>query len=442
MSGALGQRLRRWLVSEEPPTDREHLGFLALAGTVALICLIIAFIGKFGSIQDIPANFGGAASYVDFATNWVLGRGPLDNGRPPGYPLLLAAGALAMGEQALPYYAAAVQSLLLLATVFAAFFLGCRITGRPAWGFVASTAVAANLSFGLECLAARETCLYAALLVLMLAVIAGKEITTAKAIILGLLASAVWLTRPTGFIPVAAGGLILLLPTSTENWRRRLRLVCLYAVGLVCPIAIWMGYQAATQDSVHISGKSAVRTFYYSWHPALDTIYPVIDVDELDPYVDAQEAEWIAEGKDPRVMYRQEGIRFALSSPLRSAKLVFWKFVAFFVPIQFPMADGTPIYANGTWSIENEQSLSPIQLILGITAGFGVLGFFLTLADWRDWPAWVAFIMVIVVLTALLHLMTFAETRYRQPFDPMLAVLGVWQIHKRISGWISTEDQA
>ena len=120
----------------------------------------------------------------------------------------------------------------------------------------------------------------------------------------------------------------------------------------------------------------------------------------------------------------REAIRFVWESPGEALALVPRKLAAFFVPIRFPLGEGTArLTPAGRWQIDDYEP-RPIRGD-GIMALPGILAFFVALTRPRSLTRTKQLIVLVVGLTALVNVVTWAETRYRLCLDPVLALLFV-----------------
>ena len=168
---------------------------------------------------------------------------------------------------------------------------------------------------------------------------------------------------------------------------------------------------------------------------ALAATYPFIDVDRLsDPLIrDQIDVEAAARGVDRRHEYYRHAFRFVAESPLEALALVPRKLAAFFVPVRFPLGSGTARQnADGEWRIDDYVA-RPIGRGDGIMALPGILAFFAALVWWRSLTSAGRFIVLVAGLTAIIHVVTFAQTRFRLPYDPLLALLFVQMASSALS---------
>lgn len=366
-------------------------------------------------------SFTGASSYGRIAEEWA-DSGMLDNFRPPAYPVFLGISVAVWGRDSYVPPAVVLQALTAWATLVALFLITRRATGSAAWALIAVGLVALNKFWVVETIHQRETFLYSATVVALAGVfVYARSWSPSVCTAAGALCALGWLTRPTGFLLLPAALVTMWLDGS--RWRRdsaRAQVVLVLAFSL--PLLVWAGYQQARYGSVVISGMSGSNSFLQGNNEALAEIYPFIDVDELDLLLDEIETEASARGIDPRQGYFQHALGFIIEAPLDAVALLPRKLAAFFVPIHFPLGSGTVgLTADGSWQLQN---YVPSRIRgEGIMALPGVIAFFAALWRWRALSPSGLLIVLAVGSTAIIHLVTFAETRYRLPYDPLMALL-------------------
>ena len=275
-----------------------------------------------------------------------------------------------------------------------------------------------------ESITQRETFLYSALLMALVGVTVYKP--RWHAVAAGAMCAIGWLTRPTGVVLFPA---VLLL--FWKDWRGSgapagTWAAIALAVSFSLPVLGWAAYQQAHFGTVTISGNDTAVNLLKGNNHALTAIYPFIDVDRLSPVLLEPLAQaTIESGGDVRREYIRQAIQFVSESLLEALTLVPRKLAAFFVPIYFPLGSGTArLTAAGDWQIDDYEP-RPIGRGDGIMALPGIVAFFL--AVMRPWTLTRSGLLVVLVVgfTAIGHVVTFAQTRFRLPYDPVLALLCV-----------------
>lgn len=400
---------------------------------MSCLAVLAAAAVKWRSFGRIAERFAGAGGYWKIAAAFAREGAPLDAGRPPAYPLLLSGPAWLLAGDGGLVAAALLQALMAVAAVMLVWLVARRMAPAPGLALTAAALVAGNSSMLLEFLALRETLLYATMLLLGFAALTaegGRPAT--RALAAGLFLAGAWLTRPTGFVPAGLFGLHFLWRFVRARKHPEAAALAAYTVGLAVPMGLWLAYQAASgQQPLRISGNRGAAPLYYSVHPAARLAYPALDIDRLDAVI-IPEIAAEAGGTypaDPEPYLRKLLGRRLIDQQWWIYQQLPDKFLAFFLPLQVPYAEGE-VRQTGEerYEVRITSTLSPIQRSLGIAALPGILAFFAALIVWRKLPAPLVLIAATVALTAAIHLISFAETRYRQPFDPLLAILaaGIW----------------
>ena len=406
----------------EEPTYVYLLAF-GIAASLAGLAVTYAVLSSYGVGGGWAEAFRGASGYRMAAEQWIE-TGLLDNARPPAYPAFLALIAAAWGVSSYIPVAVTLQALTAWGTVMALFLVTRRTTGSAAWGLLAVALLSLNLLWVKEAIVQRETFLFSAVLMALVSVIIyvpPKSIGCAVAT--GALCAIGWLTRPTGVVLLPAVLLCL-----WRDWQRSsapisARFTIALALSFGLPVLGWAAYQNAYHESVAISGGATALNLLKGNNHALIKIYPFIDVDRLSPVLlrPLRQAA-VSQGLDWRREYYRQAIQFVRESPGEALALVPRKLAAFFLPIMFPLGSGTArLTAAGEWQVDDYEP----RAIRGdgIMALPGVLAFFAALRRRRTLTGSGLLIVLAVGFTAVVHVVTFAETRFRLPYDPLLALL-------------------
>ena len=400
-----------------------HRGLLAFA----IAALVAGYVVQDAVVSRYQGTcwsetFAGASDYRRIAEQWIE-TGILENDRPPAYPVFLGLNLAIWGKPSYIPSVVVLHALIAWGTLVALFPIARRATGSAAWGLIAVGLVGMNVFWIAETLNQRETFLYSAILTALAGLMVYTPSWSPRACAAaGTLCACGWLTRPTG---------IVLLPIVLAMvWRTRrgrgapVRDVLILTLSFSLPVCAWIGYQQVEYGSVAVSGVSSALNLLKGNNRALAAIYPFIDVDRLDPLTDPIEMDASERGIDPsREQYRQ-ALRFMRESPVETVALWPRKLAAFFVPISFPLGSGTVgRTTDGGWQL---QDYVPSRVDgSGIMALPGILAFFAALRWWRTLAPSGLFIVLAVGSTAVIHLVTFAETRFRLPYDPLMALLFV-----------------
>ena len=411
--------LKRSSANREPGEPRwiPRLAF-GVAAFIAGYVILTAVLSRYG----VEAFTGAGGPGV--VAEWAIETEVLGSGKPPAYPVWLALTAAIWGEPSYMPATVALQALTAWVTIMALFLVARRATGSSAWGLLAVAFVSLNQLWVVESIRQRETFLYSAMLMALVGVTVYKP--RWHAVGAGALCAIGWLTRPTGVVLFPA---VLLL--FWKDWRGSgapvgTRAAVALALSFSLPVLGWAAYQQTHFGSVTISGNDSATNLLKGNNHALTAIYPFIDVDRLSPVLLAPLAQaTIESGGDVHREYIRQAIQFVSESPLEALTLVPRKLAAFFVPIYFPLGSGTArLTAAGNWQIDDYES-RPIGRGDGIMALPGIIAFFVALT--RPWTMTRSGLLVVLVVgfTAIVHVVTFAQTRFRLPYDPVLALLCV-----------------
>mgnify|MGYP001353490784 CR=1 FL=1 len=379
----------------------------------------------------------GAGTFSEEITR-ELGQEVIGYGKPPGYPTFLLLTEKVVGQDALVGTSIVLQMGVAWATLMALFFIARRSTGSSALAVISVALVSFNGLWVDEMVEPRETFLYgAAILGLVSLVVYAPKPSRFSLFTMGLACALGWLTRPTGVVLFPALCVLFTKPWSTKFSEMRSVAVVIILCGLSLPMFGWQTYQYTTCRSTglpasacfgvtRISGNDSATNLLKGQNEALKVVYPYVDVDRLAPVLTEplQEAA-IQNGEDVEQRFINHALNFVVDSPLDAIALVPKKLVAFFAPLHFPLGSGTiEMTGAGQWHLQNYRA-RPIRRADNLTALPGVLAFFFVLFNWTTVNQSMKLTTVIVGLTAIVHVVTFAETRFRLPYDPILALLFV-----------------
>ena len=428
MRGPLGEMMRRRSIGKVGALPRARFLPFVIAALVAGYVMQDAVVSRYlGTCWS--ESFTGASDYRGIAERWIE-TGMLENSRPPAYPLFLGLNLAIWGQA---FYVTSVVTLQAVAswgTLVVLFLIARRVTGSGAWGLIAVGMVALNAFWVVEVLNQRETFLYSAILTALAgAVVYIPSSSKPACAAAGTLCALGWLTRPTGIVLLP---IVLVILWRSRRGRAGLaREALVLILAFVLPLLAWTGYQQVEHGSIAVSGTNNSVNLLKGNHSALVEIYPFIEVDRLDPALELIRMDASARGADPRREQYRHALRFVLGSPFEAIALLPRKLAAFFVPIEFPLGRGTVREtADGNWQLEDYVPNTVSGL--GITALPGVIAFFGALRWWRTLAPSALFIVLAVGATACIHLVTFAETRFRLPYDPLMALLFVQMAATRL----------
>lgn len=432
---------------EKPANHEEDAARLAtkaaLVITLAAIALGLLYKALLGHPPVDPvAHSGGygriARNLLELGLYSLDGRSPTAF-RPPAYPLAL------VPIVALP---APLRIVAFVVAQGAFFFVAARIgaslvlrMGGGRWAVaVYGLLLVGHLRLVDETLEARETLLFAALLMSFLDAVASSRPRTRDAMALGLVFGALALTRPTGLPIGIAAWLFGVRMRAFEASRRRQ--VAVAAIAAIVSMAPWQTYLATRFGTAVPAGTSTSGlNLLKGNNPSFDRYYPWVDVDVVDGAADRAVPASTDEAVRDAAM-RTLGLRYAASAPLTTVRRMAEKTLALFSPVEIPCVGArvegplTDLTVE-TLPIPRMRKLDLVLRALGPSLlGVGVVvGLVLMRRSFRDDRFVAAFGRALLMLV-LLHAMTFAETRFRLPFDfgfAALAALGLCALARSIA---------
>ena len=287
-----------------------------------------------------------------------------------------------------------VQGMVYLAITF----LLLRLSSPM--GFWASLFFLLNGHFLSEVLALRPTCFLALIYLVIFGFIKeAKDRDLPFLFFLGICSSVLLLMHHTGI--VAAPVVIYFALEKVDN--KKTALIAL-GIGLILPM-VFFG-----MPKVDLWGHN----FYLGNNRLSAAIYPRMDLDVLNGHVQALEKRLLSSGEPLQWALFKEGIAFWWHEPKKAMTMFLCKPCVFLLPLHFPL----------------DSRKGCLHHLSGLLSILGVLSFFVALARFRDLETNYRFITVLTFVLLVLHAITFAETRFRLPLDPLLALLA----HRTIVG--------
>lgn len=359
--------------------------------------------------------------------------------RPPAYPLLLA------GIQWIAGHRAAIASLAVNLAMDAAclallLLLVDRLSRNPRAMLLAGVVFATDVAFHLEAMAQRETMLYTLLLLAFFLPAARRDIAFGPLLLMACLGALAWLTRPTGVALIP----LLLIAAFFQTHRRAIGLRLARAFAACCVFAaIVLPWQMQLYRSFHepvLTGTtSGGLNLYQGNNPAAETLIPWVDVDAYLPTIEQRLSNLGIDEHDELARDRRlkaDAIAYIRSSPLGFVRRAIVKVIALYYPVPTPL--GTARIESVSESVELKEFRyhASVWTLAMTVHGLGLLCM-LAAAMWR-WkqmaarrPATVTLMTGYLLLATMLHAVTFAETRFRLPLDPLMIALGATAIFQR-----------
>ncbi len=410
-----------------------------------IIALVVVHAG-FVILALIPrsplAGFSGSESYSTIAQNMIQsGKYSLDGQhptayRPPLYPALLALNMRLFGDL-WRVGALATQGALGIVCGLLIFLIATDIFKNQVAGLIAVVLYLTDLLFQLEAVSKRETIIYTAFLLTFFYSLVSFRTTFGNCIVLALLAAMAYLTRPVGIV------LMILLPLFVIGECRKLRTaavltrlgICIAVMAVV--IAPWQFYVYKTfhTHTFWPTSTSGINAFQGN-NPATEIIYPYIDVDNYLPWINKKLVHAGIDPSDELVadrFLRDGASQFMREHPGRFLKSAAIKAFALFSPVPIPLGKGKIIEADDSIALIDFHYATGLGTVLFTLHGLimiigAILYFFRKPARTKQSdPAEVSqqrravfYIVLFLALVTAMHVLTFAETRFRLPLDMFL----------------------
>jgi len=377
----------------------------------------------------------GSASYGMIADNLLeTGKYSLDGEhytfyRPPLFPIFLFC-AKYLGGNNWVLLAKSIMCLMSIVCGVLVYLIANRISHNEKIGYLATILYILHLTVQAEHYALRETVLFELLLLTFVYIfVRDQDVNTRKIVCATLLTSGLYLTRPTGFVFLFLTVLMIVIyGRSGMKLRGALTSLVLFLL-LITPWQIYH-YKAFSKITLW-SSNTAGSNLYVGASPAIRGIYPQVDTDDAAFFIaDQLRANGIdanANEDEARDFLLQEAKRFIKANPVAYLRGMVVKLVAFYSPVRTPLGTGIVKLDGDELVVERfEYSRGILSInhffitILLIPFGFYQLARFRA-EGFRERRFKVMTIFVFAVITAL-HMLSFAETRFRLPFDCLLCI--------------------
>ena len=377
----------------------------------------------------------GSVSYGDIARHLVAGRGFSMDGvhptawRPPVYPLLLA-GVMKLAGGAWLAVALALQAALGVIAGWLVVALSEALFARRIVALLAAGLYVTDGLFQFEVLAQRETIVFTVALLAWLLTVARGVRGPAEAAALAGLAGLVYLTRPTGlFVALLTPVLLLAAVRRSETRRPVAALGAAAVVFLACALPWHLHVLRAFETLSFLPTSTSGLMLYKGTVPDLDDVYPMADVDLLDPWIERRlEARGLAHDEvGANRWLREEGLRHLRERPGHWLGRAAVKVGALWSPLRTPFGTGDLVEdPDGRFRLEGFSLVSPLTVLFAPHALLVLLGsiFFAARAARARFDVRGTLVTVgaLVAIVTALHAATVGETRYRLFFDPLLAL--------------------
>lgn len=353
--------------------------------------------------------------------------------RPPGYPLLVAPLTL-LPARLLCVAVLAAHVVLVGASAFLVYRTTRALTDDPRTASLAALLFGSHLELLLASLAPLEHAFFTFLVCAMVDVRFASG-ARRRPFALGVLGGLAYLTRPTGLL-VSAVLLLDVLLERARPLRERLRDLARLAVTLALVVLPWQLAMRAELGTAAIFPATTNGLNLYKGNNAdFETYYPYLDVDAADAAIARHVRVALGPRADDEVAVdrylRRRGLDYVREHPAATLRAIPWKLLYLFSPLPTPIARGTLVGEVSALELRELRWPSTGALVARTVRTIPVLALYagiLMLLRRRSEStqrviSFAYFTASILVLLALAHVATFAETRYRLPFDPLLCVL-------------------
>ena len=401
---------------------------------VVLLPILFNFAIFFYSIfAKIP--FGGSKGYGTIAYHLVdKGKYSLDGVndtfvRPPLYPLFLVLPR-ALSEQHWQVCARFLQCLLGIMCSLMVFRIANRVSGNRLIGLLSEVLYLSHLAVQAEHYAQRETVLFELILLSLVYVLLTKEILDVKTVVIAsLLSSALYLTRPTGILFLLVTLLVAFCQSRTG---KRIKYLLVSVVVFVVTISPWQFYNYRAFSKITLSSSNSTGlNLYKGASPVIQSIFPQIDVDYAGAYVArklrSNGIHMRTEEYRANAFFIKEAKRLVVQYPGHFFKKMFKQLFSFYSQVFTPFGRGRVVVDGERLIVQDYRfTFGLVELnhfvVMTILIPFGMFELVkmsgVTVIEHR----FKVVSLLIFLFMTIVHMLTFAETRFRLPLDGLLCV--------------------
>ncbi|HKB91745.1 MAG TPA: hypothetical protein VKC60_14605 [Opitutaceae bacterium] len=367
--------------------------------------------------------------------------------RMPLYPLILTVVMWMTGDS-WRVYAIAANAMAVIVCGGLTARLCARIYQNTLITWIGVALVSLHVAFVIEGLAFRESIWFSLVLVGLASVLTLPRIGWVQLTVAGLLTGAGYLLRPTGFV------LLIVLPFWLWMIRSSLSINFSRAVSFMLFISTlgiipWQIYAFHASGHLVLSNSEGGNNALKGAIPEFWELTPWGDYDLLDPWlVTNAKIDGDKWPDDLDKYWQTQSIAAVRASPIHWLGKGIVKGAILFSPVSIPLGYGEVVPRDQTVKFIHFR-LDP-WIFVSLPSVFLILcGAIFRFRFWRkvefaERSLMVGAALLIFVLLAI-HAATVSETRYRLPFDPLLAVLAAptvasWAVSlfrrlKRSSPW-------
>jgi len=313
------------------------------------------------------------------------------------------------------------------------FGIASRVSGSRVIGLVSEAVYLMHLAVQAEHYAQRETVLFELILLLLVYILLTKEILDVKTVVIAsLLSSALYLTRPTGILLLPV---ILLAVFYQGRSGDRIKHLPVSLVVFVVAVSPWQYYNYKAFSRVTLSSSNSTGlNLYKGASPVVQSIFPQIDTDYAGRYVLGQlENEGIhmrTEEYKANSFFIKEAKRLILQHPGHFVKKMFKQLFSFYSQVFTPFGRGRVVVDGERLIVQDYKFIfGAVELnhfiMMTILIPFGMFELVkiggVTVIERR----FKVVSLLIFLLMTIVHMLTFAETRFRLPLDGLLCVATV-----------------
>ncbi len=365
--------------------------------------------------------------------------------RPPFYPLLLTLARMVSSSD-WPMVATTLQALLGLGSFYLVYAMARSVFKEDSTSHIAILLYALHLTLHKEQLIQRETVLFEFLISAFVFCLVSIKTPINRIITTSIFAALAFLTRPTGFwLLLILLSYVLIAPEF--QIREKIKLGVISLIFFESVLLPWQIYHFVNfgEYTLVTSSNGGVNIFKGNSR-LLSDIYPAVDVDHADDFIDSllEEHNLVSERERNQFLI-EEGLADIVADPSGFAQRFVQKCIYFFSPIEIPFGRGdVSMGGEGRLILANFHVRFGIRdfahfIVSLIIVPLGFIGLLQAIKLGGIQRTWGSVSIVIILSSMFTYAVFFVLLRYRLPLDGLLCVAAASVLSKIWIGSVPAE---
>ncbi len=400
--------------------------------SIVLHILFAVFIINYNNVLDrgIGTDFSVIAENI--VTKGIFSKDGIHDSffRPPLYPYVLALAKVISTEN----YGIIItifQAMLSMICSLLVALIALRVSQNRKVAMASFTLYLLHSKLQIEHLAERETVFFELFLLIFILFFIKNRLHTKNIILLSGMAGFAHLARPNGFtllLILIAGILVSKYMFSYQLPAKNI----FFAVLVFCLINLpWQIYNYTSFGHITLSSSNTNGLNLFKGNdPVIQTIYPQVDIDLSAEYLKKE----VLPGMD-LVHYtyaqdsalRSRAVAKMIENPIRTLGYMTGKFISFYSPLYVPFGKGKVELVGNELRVTDFRMRLEFDILLNFlqmlcVIPIGIIGLIKINFRKNRKTRFQFFAILLFVLNTSIYIITFAETRFRLPFDSLLII--------------------